>query len=214
MGMNTKQSTSKKAEYLYQLWIRKESEKQTFVYDTYLHQSSAIRAKSRLEGLYDCSCWIESISVEEYNAQLVRKVLKESHQKNTEEECCLFIDKNINRICASIHGLIKDKNMESEIKRKLLNGEALAYVEVMKVENNPLIESVILGARIACKRNHYEFTLGLKTKDYPYASKEIGIMLSFAYCETFQMLSEHLAEAVNPSTVKAILKNVIRYKLY
>lgn len=212
--MNTKQSTSKKKQWVYQLWVRKETEDRSFIYDTYLHQSSAIRARNRLDGLYDCTCWVDRISVEECNAKLVRDVIKELRQKEIEDECNRFIDKNIEDICASIHSGIKDRNVENEIKRKLLEGEAVAYVEVMKVNGDPLIESVILGAQIAFKRDHYEIAIGLKTKDCPFAAKGEGFMMPIAYCETFQMLSEHISEAVNPCVVKAILKQNVRSKLY
>lgn len=213
--MNNKNTQAEQGKLLYQLCCEDDFSNETIVCRTYRHRSSAYRAKKRAEKtVSDCNFWVQSITVEEYNKELINVCLREMNQKEIEEKCHGFIDLHIVEITTQLYTIVYDESLEKSIKRKLWSGQNEVRKEILNVTDDLPIESIYFSVMPAFRRGRYEFSIGVKTKEHEYVETPGCIQCNISLSDTCTTFRAKISDIASIDTVAKSLKALISRQIY
>lgn len=215
-----KQTTSNQERLVYVLWGHDTFSGESYICGVYRHRSSANRAMRKheedvkgqdpdLRDRFGVSVYTESYYLKmQMDEQKKIDAKSEIRTKNQ-----AFVTNNASAILQKLNELAADKEFESYIKDNM--GKSIDYDErpLVEVPDDMYIESIFLRT-VERGINEYSFSLGIRTRDVPYAdSDEMLLYLKRGTFDDFRRkvreyyTTEYICEALQKSIEKAIYDN-------
>lgn len=203
------------AKQLYQLCCEDEFSNEIIVCCTYRHKCSAYRAKERLDKKSSvCTFWVQPITVAEYNMQLVRECIKNSHQKEIEVDCHKLIETNILSIDTKNLTVALNNDVLKNIKLRLMFGQKEVRHELIEVQDSSLLDSIFFTAKHAPKHGKYEFAVGIKRKEHEYAEGPMSVIVNISHIDTFLDLRRNIGNEKFMKRILDSLKEAVTKSIY
>lgn len=218
--MNKQATTSNKERLVYVLWGHDTFSGESYICGVYRHRSSANRAmRKRKEEAEDQDPSVRdtfgvSVYTESYYLKMQmdeQKMIDAKSEIRTKNQA--FVTNNAHIILQKLNELAADKEFESYIKDNM--GKSIDYDErpLVEVPDDMYIESIFLRT-VERGINEYSFSLGIRTRDVPYAdSDEMLLYLKRGTFDDFRKdlteycTTENICEALHRSIEKVIYDN-------